>query len=269
MTDSPPRRPDDITSMASETLPGADSTATEAERVAALVESLARESADNKDKLLRALAEMENMRRRTERQVADARDYGITAFARDVLAVADNMSRALTALDKELREKAESGVKALLDGVELTERELLKVLDKHGVKKFEPNGEKFDPNLHQAMYEVPDPSLPTGTVAQVVQAGYMIGERVLRPALVGVAKGGPKAPPPDPPAEAAARAQDPAPKRSQERSRERAEPAEEASAEASANGNAGDSPTDASEAPDKRDEPDGSGPADPSRPRSA
>jgi len=259
MTDSPPRRPDDITSMASETLPGADSTATEAERVAALVETLARESADNKDKLLRALAEMENMRRRTERQVADARDYGITAFARDVLAVADNMSRALAALDKELREKAESGVKALLDGVELTERELLKVLDKHGVKKFEPNGEKFDPNLHQAMYEVPDPSLPAGTVAQVVQAGYMIGERVLRPALVGVAKGGPKAPPappPDPPAEAAAKAQDPA-------------PTSEASAEASANDNAGESRTDKSEATDKRDEPDGAGPADPSRPRSA
>jgi len=248
MTDSPPRRPDDITSMASETLPRADSTATEAERVAALVETLARESADNKDKLLRALAEMENMRRRTERQVADARDYGITAFARDVLAVADNMSRALSALDKELREKAEPGVKALLDGVELTERELLKVLDKHGVKKFEPNGEKFDPNLHQAMYEVPDPSLPAGTVAQVVQAGYMIGERVLRPALVGVAKGGPKAPPappPDPPAEAAAKAQDPA-------------PTSEASAEASANDNAGESPTAKSEPADKRDEPDGS-----------
>jgi molecular chaperone GrpE len=260
MTDSPPRRPDDITSMASETLPGADSTATEAERVAALVESLARESADNKDKLLRALAEMENMRRRTERQVADARDYGITAFARDVLAVADNMSRALTALDKELREKAEPGVKALLDGVDLTERELLKVLDKHGVKKFEPNGEKFDPNLHQAMYEVPDPSLPTGTVAQVVQAGYMIGDRVLRPALVGVAKGGPKAPPPDPPAEAAAKAQDPA----------QAQTKAEGAAE-TANDNASEPQSGAhgtSDAPDRPDEPDGSDPADSSRPKS-
>src|SRR5262245_25950385 len=149
MTDST-RRPDDITSMPSETLPGAE--AGEAERVAALVETLARESAENKDKLLRALAEMENLRRRAERQVADARDYGITAFARDVLAVADNMSRALAALDQELREKAEPGVKAMLDGVELTERELLKVLEKHGVKKFEPIDEKFDPNLHQAMY---------------------------------------------------------------------------------------------------------------------
>jgi molecular chaperone GrpE len=154
---------------------------------------LAREAADYKDRLLRSLAEMENLRKRTERQVADAREYGIAGFARDILAVADNMERALGALDAELREKADAGTKALLDGVELTERELLKVLEKHGVKKFEPVDEKFDPNLHQAMFEVPDPSRPAGTVARVIQPGYMIGERVLRPALVGVAKGGPKA----------------------------------------------------------------------------
>jgi len=153
---------------------------------------LAREAAEYKDKLLRVLAEMENLRRRTAREVIDARQYGNAAFARDILAVADNMERALAALDAELREKADAGVKALLDGVELTERELLKVLEKHGVKKFEPLGEKFDPNLHQAMYEVADPSVPAGTVAQVVQAGYMIGDRMLRPALVAVAKGGAK-----------------------------------------------------------------------------
>jgi molecular chaperone GrpE len=153
----------------------------------------ARVAAEYKDKLLRVLAEMENLRRRTAREIADTRAYGITNFARDILAVADNMDRALQALDSELREKADAGVKALLDGVELTERELHKALEKHGVKKFEPLGQKFDPNLHQAMYEVPDPSLPSGTVAQVVQPGYMIGERMLRPALVGVAKGGPKA----------------------------------------------------------------------------
>jgi molecular chaperone GrpE len=162
-------------------------------KVAALVEALSKESADYKDKLLRTLAEMENLRRRTEREIADTRLYAISAFARDVIAVADNMQRALGALDAELREKADGGTKALLDGVELTERELLKVLEKHGVKKFDPLGEKFDPNLHQAMYEIPDPSQPAGTVAQVVQPGYMIGERVLRPALVAVAKGGPKA----------------------------------------------------------------------------
>jgi len=154
---------------------------------------VAREAAEYKDKLLRTLAEMENLRRRTAREVIDARQYGNAAFARDILAVADNMERALAALDAELREKADAGVKALLDGVELTERELLKVLEKHGVKKFEPLGEKFDPNLHQAMYEVADPSVPAGTVVQVVQAGYMIGDRMLRPALVAVAKGGAKA----------------------------------------------------------------------------
>jgi molecular chaperone GrpE len=162
-------------------------------KVAALVETLSKEAADYKDKLLRALADMENLRRRTEREIADSRVYGISTFARDILAVADNMERALGALDKEIREKADAGTKALLDGVELTERELLKVLEKHGVRKFEPLGEKFDPNLHQAMFELPDPSRPAGTVAQVVQPGYMIGERILRPALVAVAKGGPKA----------------------------------------------------------------------------
>jgi molecular chaperone GrpE len=161
-----------------------------------------RESAELKDKLLRALAEMENLRRRTEREVADSRFYGIASFARDVLGIADNMQRALTAAQQDLRGVADPGVKTLLEGIELTERELLKVMEKNGVKKFEPQGEKFDPNLHQAMYEVPDASAPAGTVVQVIQPGYMIGERMLRPALVAVAKAGPKpasaAPPADP-----------------------------------------------------------------------
>jgi molecular chaperone GrpE len=186
-------------------LSGGTSQSTEEAKVAALVETLARESADHKDRLLRTLADMENLRKRTEREVNDARHYGIASFARDVLAVVDNMGRALEALDAELRETANPGVKALLDGVELTERELLKVLDKHGVKKFEPHkGDRFDPNLHQAMFELPDPSQPAGTVAQVVQPGYMIAERMLRPALVGVAKGGPKF---DPNADSKAKAQ--------------------------------------------------------------
>jgi molecular chaperone GrpE len=176
--------------------PQAAPTPAERDQAADVAEALAREAADLKDRLLRTLAEMENLRRRTEREVADSRAYGIASFARDILAVADNMARALEGLQSELKEKADAGVKALLDGVELTERELLKVLEKHGVRKFEPHGEKFDPNLHQAMYEVPDPSLPAGTITQVVQAGYMIGERMLRPALVAVAKGGPKAAPP-------------------------------------------------------------------------
>jgi molecular chaperone GrpE len=147
-----------------------------------------REAADYKDRLLRTLAEMENLRKRTEREVADARLYGIASFAREVLAVADNMHRALAAIGPELREQGEPQVKALIEGVELTERELVKALEKSGVKKFAPQGEKFDPNVHQAMYEVETTEGPPGYVAQVIQAGYMIGDRVLRPALVAVSK---------------------------------------------------------------------------------
>ena len=157
--------------------------------------SLDRELADMKDRLLRALADMENMRKRTEREVADARVYGISAFARDILGVADNMHRAMAALDNELRSKADEGLKALLDGVELTERELINALEKNGVKRIDPLGQKFDPNRHQAMFEIEDASVPPGTVVQVMQAGYLIADRVLRPALVAVAKGGVKAPP--------------------------------------------------------------------------
>jgi molecular chaperone GrpE len=145
-------------------------------------------AADLKDKLLRTLAEMENLRRRTAREVADAELRGITAFARDMIGVADNMRRALDTVTPEVRNNAEAAMKALIEGVELTERELLKTLEKNGVRKFSPQGEKFDPNVHQAMYEVPAADVPPGHVAHVVQAGYMIGERVLRPALVGVAK---------------------------------------------------------------------------------
>ncbi len=143
--------------------------------------------------MLRTLAEMENLRKRTTREVSDARTYAISGFARDVLDIADNLQRALDAVPAEARAAADPGLKALIEGVELTERSLHNSLEKHGVRKFDPAGEKFDPNVHQAMYEVPDPSVPVGTIAQVIQAGYMIGERVLRPALVGVAKGGAKA----------------------------------------------------------------------------
>ncbi len=183
----------DPTAGANEAAPQAPETANPAEAAQPdPVAALTAEVAALKDRLLRTLAEMENLRRRTEKEVADARVYGVSNFARDILAVADNMERAMKALDDELRDKAEAGVKALLDGVELTERELIKVMEKHGVRRIEPQGQKFDPNLHQAMLEIPDPSVPAGTVVQIMQPGYTIGERVLRPALVGVAKGGPK-----------------------------------------------------------------------------
>jgi molecular chaperone GrpE len=152
------------------------------------------EKADLKDKLLRTLADMENLRRRTEREVGDARSYAVTNFARDMLNVADNIRRALESVPGDARESAEGAFKALVEGIELTERDLLKTLERHGVRRLEPQGQKFDPHMHQAMFEMPNPDVPSGTVVQVVQTGYAIGERVLRPALVGVAKGGPKAP---------------------------------------------------------------------------
>jgi molecular chaperone GrpE len=145
-----------------------------------------------KDKLLRTLAEMENLRRRTEKEMADARTYAVANFAQDMLTVTDNLRRALDSFSEEARQAADSAVKPMLEGVELTERDLLKTLERHHIRKIDPQGERFDPNLHQAMFEVEDPALPAGTVTQVVQSGFVIGERLLRPALVGVSKGGPK-----------------------------------------------------------------------------
>jgi molecular chaperone GrpE len=157
-----------------------------------------------RDKFLRAVAESDNVRKRAEREVAEARAYGIANFARDTIGVADNLARALDAIAPEARTNADETLKALLDGVDLTRRELRNTLKKHGVRELDPRGEKFDPNFHQAMYEVPDPEAAAGTVVQVMQTGYAIGDRVLRPALVAVAKGGAKtdarepAPPPSP-----------------------------------------------------------------------
>ncbi len=150
--------------------------------------------ADNrelKDQLLRVAAEMENLRKRTQRDVQDARTYAVTNFARDMLSVSDNLRRALDAIPADAGE-TDANLKNLADGVEITERTLLQALERHGVKKLEPEGEKFDPNFHQAMFEVPNPELPNNTVVQVVQACYAIADRVLRPAMVGVSKGGPK-----------------------------------------------------------------------------
>jgi molecular chaperone GrpE len=159
----------------------------------AVVEALNAENASLKDRVLRTLAEMENLRRRTEREVSDAKTYGVSAFARDMLNVVDNLSRALESVPEQARAGADGVLKSLVDGVELTARDLNAALIRHGVKKLEPEGEKFDPNFHQAIFETPDETLPTGTVTKVVQSGWRIGDRVLRPAMVGVSKGGPKA----------------------------------------------------------------------------
>lgn len=157
------------------------------------IAELQAENADLRDRFVRLAADMDNLRRRTERELKDAKVYGVTSFARDMLGVSDNLRRALDAVPAEMRAAADASLTTLLEGVEMTERSMLSTLERHGVKKIEPEGEKFDPNFHQAMFEVPNPAVPNNTVVQVVQDGYKIGDRVLRPAMVGVAKGGPKA----------------------------------------------------------------------------
>ena len=159
------------------------------------LEKLEAENAELRDRLLRAAAEMENLRKRTEREIADARSYAIANFARDMLTATDNLSRALMVVSDEARENADATMKSLIDGIDMTEREMQRLLQKNGVKPILAEGEKFDPHKHQAMFEVPTDEVPEGTVVQVMQAGFEIGDRVLRPAMVGVAKGGPKAKP--------------------------------------------------------------------------
>ncbi|WP_298428078.1 nucleotide exchange factor GrpE [Rhodoblastus sp.] len=177
---------------ASETAAGGPASG-DAERDAAAVQALIAENASLKDKLLRTLADMENLRRRTEKEVADAKAYGVASFARDMLTFADNLRRALENVPPETREAADNTLKAFVEGIELTERDFLSRLSRHGVRKLEPKGQKFDPNFHEALFEAHDESMPPGTVAHVVEEGFAIGERVLRPAKVGVAKGGAKA----------------------------------------------------------------------------
>ncbi|MEM9592039.1 MAG: nucleotide exchange factor GrpE [Pseudomonadota bacterium] len=162
--------------------------------VAGDLEALLAENTDMRDKLLRTMADMENLRRRTEREKEDTSRYAISNFARDVLSIGDNLRRVIEHVPAEEAEK-DSALKSFLEGVELTERELLKMMEKHGVTRLEPLGQRFDPNQQQAMYEVPTTDVPEGTVVEVMQAGFTIGDRVLRPALVAVSKGGPKAPP--------------------------------------------------------------------------
>lgn len=157
------------------------------------IAQLKEEAAQYKDRLLRTAADMENLRKRAERERAEATLYAATNFARDLLSVADNMSRALGAISPEARESADEATKNLLAGVELTERELLKVFERYNIRKVETVGAKFDPNFHQALFEVPTSEHPPGTVVQEMQSGFAIGERCLRPAMVGVAKAEAKA----------------------------------------------------------------------------
>lgn len=172
--------------------PSAESSINEPEPFTEL-ENLYAENAGLKDKLLRALAEVENVRRRAEKEAGDAKLYGVANFAREMLTFADNLRRAIESVPAEARAGLDPAVAAFVEGVEVTERDFLSRLARFGVKKIEAQGAKFDPNQHEALFEIPDETLPAGTVAQVVEQGYMIGERVLRPAKVGVTRGGPKA----------------------------------------------------------------------------
>lgn len=145
------------------------------------------EAAQLRDQLLRAMAETENVRRRSQREIEDTAKYAVSKFAKDVLSVADNLRRALDSVPRDAHE-TDPALKALIEGVGMTERELLGAMERHGIKAVEPLGQKFDANRHQAMFEAESPDKEPGTVIQVLQPGYMIGERLLRPALVGVAK---------------------------------------------------------------------------------
>lgn len=152
--------------------------------------ALRAEVAELKDRALRALAEAENTRRRAERDKQDASQYAVSKFARDMLAVADNFARAIGALPPEARESASPQVKAVIEGVEATDRQLMATLERYGIKQIETADAKFDPHLHQAIAEVPAEGRPPGTIVDVVQAGYVIGDRLLRPAMVTVARNG-------------------------------------------------------------------------------
>lgn len=170
----------------------AEAAAEALQAAATQIETLTDEVASLKDRILREMAEMENLRRRSAKEKADASKFAISGFARDMISVGDNLDRALQALPADVRANAADEIKNLFTGVEMTNQEMMNIFDRHGIKPLKPLDEKFNPNFHQAMFEVPNTEIPNGTIVEVVQVGYAIGDRVLRPALVGVSKGGPK-----------------------------------------------------------------------------
>jgi molecular chaperone GrpE len=182
--DAPIEFPSDAGPAANDTAPGDPLAAAEAEVVRL------------KDQLLRALAETENLRRRAQREREDAVKFAATAFAREILPVADNLGRALAAIPTGAAEQ-DPALKALQEGVAATERQLLAAFERHGIRRIDPMGERFDSNLHQAMFEVPGTGQPAGTIVQVLQSGYLLNDRLLRPAMVGLAKGEAAAKPDD------------------------------------------------------------------------
>ena len=182
---------DASTGASDDTDSDADEESSEA-RLEAPEAELEAEVADLKDKLLRALAETENVRRRAQRDQEDANKYAIMSFAREIIEVRDNLRRALDAVDDELRQNNEA-IANLLEGIEMTDRMLLATFERFEIKSIDALHQKFDHNFHEALFEVEDASVPSGTVVQEVQAGYKIHDRLLRPSKVGVSKGGAKA----------------------------------------------------------------------------
>jgi len=196
---------DETTPKEQENLPGAGEAAnnnadgaagspeaSEAEKASpeARIAEVETELADHKDRLLRALAETENVRRRAQREREDASKYAVAGFAKDLLSAVDNLRRAIESLpESEVKDERTRG---LLDGVAATERELLGAFERHGIRRIDPKGERFDHNLHQAIFEAERPDQPSGSVIEVLQPGYVLHDRLLRPAMVGVAKGGQK-----------------------------------------------------------------------------
>jgi molecular chaperone GrpE len=158
------------------------------------IAELEAELANSKDQTLRLAAELENVRKRSKKAEDDARRYGVSRFAEDMLGVADNLYRALDNVPAEARLEASDRMNQLVEGVEMTQKTLQTGLERHGIRRIHPKGQKFDHNLHQAVAQIPSAEFPTGIVAEVIQDGYEIGERVLRAAMVAVSTGTPAAP---------------------------------------------------------------------------
>jgi len=205
MGDRPQNQSADQSCTPGEGAPGAPSTPSQGsagQRTAhEVIAALEAEAADLKDRLLRAHAEVENIRKRSEREKEETAKYAITRLAREIVNVGDNFQRAIDAVPPGAADQ-DSALKSFLEGVTMTERELLNVLERYGIRRVQPMNEIFNPHLHQAVMEIARSDVPTGTIVQVFQAGFMIEDRVLRPAMVAVAKGGPRPAPaegsPDP-----------------------------------------------------------------------
>jgi molecular chaperone GrpE len=191
MNDDDTKRTNEASDAAAPAEPQDGAPGSEEAKIAALVAALQAEVTDLKDRLLRTHAEMDNIRKRGEREKADTLKYAVSKFAQDVLSVGDNVQRAIAAVPPEAAEQ-DAALKSFLEGVTMTERELINVLERHGIKRMDPLGGPFNPHQQQAVMEAQNADVPHGTVTQVLQAGYMIEDRVLRPAMVIVAKGGPK-----------------------------------------------------------------------------